>query len=99
MKLESTSKAAFFETNSLTLLSFIFFLYVFLNHKRDRRLTYLLFVVIFLQIHLNSPSRQKTYMKVKAFNKILFFTVEFIHTCNDLMSYHLSFVQSQSSNE
>ena len=59
MKPESTSKAALFETNSQILFFFIFFFYVFLKHKRDKRLTHLLIVFIFLQIHLNSPSRQK----------------------------------------
>ena len=61
MKPESTSKAALFETNSQILLFFTFFFYVcILKHKRDVRLTYLLIVFIFLQIHLVSPSRQKT---------------------------------------
>ena len=83
MKLESTSKAALFETNSQILLYFIFFFYVFLKHKHDMRLTYLLIVFIFLQIHLDLPSHQKTYLKIKDFNKIQFFTPEFIHPCDD----------------
>ena len=70
MKPESTSKAALFETNSQIVLFFIFFFYVFLKHKRDMGLTYLLIVFIFLQIHLDSPSRQKTYLKIKVFSKI-----------------------------
>ena len=56
------------------------------------RLTYLLIVFIFLQIHLDSPSHQKTYLKVKAFNKIQFFILEFIHTCDDLISYQLNYL-------
>ena len=48
MKPESTSKAALFETNPQILLSFILLFYVFLKHKRDIRLTYLLFVFAFL---------------------------------------------------
>ena len=92
MKPESTSKAAVFETNSQILLFFIFFFYVFLKHKRDMRLTYLLIVFIFLQIHLDSPSRQKTYLKIKVFNKIEFFTLEFIYTCDDLISFHFNYL-------
>ena len=52
------------------------------------RLTYLLIVFIFLQIHLDLPSRQKTYLKIKDFNKIQFFTLEFIHTCDDLIRFN-----------
>ena len=92
MKSESTSKASLFETNSQILLFFIFFFYVFLKHKRDMRLTYLLIVFIFLQIHLDSPSRQKTYLKIKVFNKIQFFTLEFIHTCDDLISFRFKYL-------
>ena len=66
MKPESTSKAALFETNSQTCFSYIFF-YVFLKHKRDMRLPYLLIDSILLQIHLDLPSRQKTYLKIKVF--------------------------------
>ena len=80
---ESKSKAALFETNSLILLFLCFFFYVFLKHKRDMRLSYLLIVFIFLQIHLDFSSRQKVYLKIKVFNKIHFFTLEFIHTCDD----------------
>ena len=92
MKLESTSKAALFETNSQILLYFVFFFYVFLKHKHDMRLTYLLTVFIFLQIHLDLPSRQKTYLKIKDFNKIQFFTLEFIHTCDDLISFCFNYL-------
>ena len=56
------------------------------------RLTYLLIVFIFLQIHLDSPSRQKTYLKIKVFNKIQFFTLEFIHTCDDLISFRFNYL-------
>ena len=44
---ESKSKAALFETNSLILLFLCFFFYVFLKHKRDMRLSYLLFLFFF----------------------------------------------------
>ena len=89
---ESKSKAALFETNSLILLFLCFFFYVFLKHKRDMRLSYLLIVFIFLQIHLDLPSRQKAYLKIKFFNKIQFFTVEFIHTCDDLFSSRFNYL-------
>ena len=56
------------------------------------RLPYLLIVFIFLQIHLDLPSRQKTYLKIKVFNKIQFFTVEFIHTCDDLISFCFNYL-------
>ena len=56
------------------------------------RLSYLLVVFIFLQIHLDLPSRQKTYLKIKVFNKIQFFTVEFIHTCDDLISFCFNYL-------
>ena len=56
------------------------------------RLTYLLNVFIFLQIHLDSPSRQKTYFNIKVFNKIRFFTVELIHTCDDLISFRFNYL-------
>ena len=92
MKPESTSKAALSETNSHILLSFIFFFYVFLKHKRDMRLTYLLIAFIFLQIQLDSPSRQKNILKNKVFNKIQFFTLEFIHTCDDLISFRFNYL-------
>ena len=92
MKPESTSKAALFEVNSQILLFYIFLFYVFLKHKRDMRLTYLLIVFIFLQIHLDSPSRQKTYLKIKFFNKIQFFTLEFIYTCDDLTSFCFNYL-------
>ena len=49
MKPESTSKTALFETDPQTLLPFIF--HVFLNHKRDMRLTL---------THLDLPSCKKT---------------------------------------
>ena len=92
MKPESTSKAAVFETNSQILLFFIFFFYVFLKHQHDMRLTYFLIAFIFLQIHLDSPSCQKTYLKIKVFNKIQFFTLEFIHTCDDLISFRFNYL-------
>ena len=56
------------------------------------RLTYLLIVFMFLQIHLDSPSRQKTYLKKKVLNKIQFFTLESIHTCDDLFSYLFNYL-------
>ena len=92
IKPESTTKAALFETNSQILLYFIFFFYVFLKHKHDVWPTYLLIVFIFLQIHLHLPSCQKTYMKIKALNKIQFFTPDFIHTCDYLNSYHFNYL-------
>ena len=92
MKPESTSKAALFETNSQILLFFIFFFCVFLKHKRDMRLTYLLIVFIFLQIYLDLPSRQKTYLKIKDFNKMQFFTLEFIHSYDDLISFRFNYL-------
>ena len=91
MKPESTSKAALFETNSQIVL-FLYFFSVFLKHKRDMRLSYLLVVFIFLQIHLDLPSRQKTYLKIKDFNKIQFFTLEFIHKCDDLISFCFNYL-------
>ena len=69
-----------------------FYVFVFLKHKRDMRLPYLLIVFIFLQIHLDLPSRQKAYLKIKIFNKIQFFTVEFIHTCDDLFNFHFNYL-------
>ena len=95
MKHESTSKAALFETNSqilLILYSSSMFFYVFLKHKRDMRLTYLLIIFVFLQIHLDSPSRQKIYLKIKFSNKIQFFTLEFIHIWNDLISFRFNYL-------
>ena len=80
-------QAALFETNSLIL----FFLCTF-EAKRDIRLSYLLIVFIFLQIHLDLPALQKTYFKIKAFNNIHFFTLQFIHTCDDLISYRFSYL-------
>ena len=56
------------------------------------RLPYLLIDFILLQIHLDLPSRQKTYLKIKVFNKIQFFTVEFIHTCDDLISFCFNYL-------
>ena len=56
------------------------------------KLTYLLIVLIFLQIHLDSPSRQKTYLKINVFDKIQFFTLEFIHTCDDLFSFRFNYL-------
>ena len=56
------------------------------------RLTYLLIVFIFLQIHHDLPSRQKTYLRTKVFNKIHFFTLEFIHTCDDLISFRFNYL-------
>ena len=101
MKLESTSTAALFETNSQILLSFIFF-YVFLQHKRDMRLTCLLIVFIFLQINLDLASCQKTYLKMKDFNKIQFLQSSFIHVMILSViasSIYASFIQSQSSSK
>ena len=63
-----------------------------MKHKRDTRLTYLLIVYIFLQIQLDSPFRQKTYFKIKFFNKIQFFTLEFIHTSDDLISFRFNYL-------
>ena len=90
LKPESTSKASLFETNSQPLLSFIFFFYLFLKHKRDMRPTY--FLIVFILLHLDLPSRQKTYLKIKVFNKIQFFTLEFIHTCVNLISFPLNYL-------
>ena len=42
--------------------------------------------------HLDLPSRQKTYLKIKVFNKIQFFTIEFIHTCDDLITFHFNYL-------
>ena len=53
---------------------------------------YLLIVFIFLQIHFDSPSRQKTYLKIKVLNKIHFFTLEFIRTCDDLISFRFNYL-------
>ena len=92
VKPESTSKAALFETNSQIVLFFIFFFYVFLKHKRDMRLSYLLIVFIFLQIHLDLPSRQKTYLKIKVFNKIQFFNTRVHYTCDDLSSFRFNYL-------
>ena len=92
MKPESRSKAALFETNSQILLSFIFFFYVFSKHKRDMSLTYLLIAFIFLQIHFDSPSRQKPYLKIKVYHKIKLFTLEFIHTYDDLIGYRFNYL-------
>ena len=61
--------------------------------KIHMRLTYLLIVFIFLQIHLDLPSRQKTYLKIKGFTKIQFFTLEFIHTCDDLISFRFNYLR------
>ena len=71
---------------------FIFFFYVFWEHKRDMRLIYLLIVLIFLQIHLHSSSCQKTYMNIKAFKKIEFFTIDYIQACVDLNDYRFNYV-------
>ena len=91
MKPECTSKAALFETNSQIVLFLIFF-YVFLKHILDMRLSYLLIAFIFLQMHLDLPSRQKTYLKIKVFNKIQFFTLEYIYTCDDLISFRFNYL-------
>ena len=56
------------------------------------RLTYLLIVIILLEIHLNSPSCQKITLKIKVFNKFQFFALEFIHTCDDLISFCLNYL-------
>ena len=56
------------------------------------RVIYLLIVFIFLQIHFDSPSRQKTYLKIKVLNKIHFFTLEFIRTCDDLISFRFNYL-------
>ena len=56
------------------------------------RLTYLLINFVFLQIHLALPSRQKTYLKIKVFNEIQFLTLEFIHTCDDLISFRSNYL-------
>ena len=56
------------------------------------RLPYLLIVFIFLQIHLDLPSRQKAYLKIKFFNKNQVFTVDFIHTCDDLFSSRFNYL-------
>ena len=56
------------------------------------RQTYLLIVFIFLQRHLDSSSRQKTYLKIKVFNKIQIFTLKFIDTCDDLISFRFSYL-------
>ena len=56
------------------------------------RLTYLLIVFIFLQIHLDLHSHQRTYLKIKVFNKIQFFTVASIHTGDDLIGFHFNYL-------
>ena len=56
------------------------------------RLIYLLIVLIFLQIHLHSPSCQKTYMNIKAFKKIEFFTIDYIQAYVDLNDYRFNYV-------
>ena len=54
------------------------------------RLKYLLILFIFLQIHLHSLSFQKTTLKIKAFNKIKFFPLDFIHIFDDLNGYRFN---------
>ena len=56
------------------------------------RLTYLLIVFIFLQIHLDLPFRQKTHLKIKVFNEIQFFTLDFIHTCDYLIGFRFNYL-------
>ena len=83
MKFESMSKATLFETNSMILPSFIFFFYVFLKHKHfyfSSGTSWFAF------------SSKNIHMKIKAINKVQFFTIEFTHTCDDLISYHLNYL-------
>ena len=56
------------------------------------RLIYLLIVLIFLQIHLHLPSGQKTYMNIKAFKEIEFFTIDYIQAYVDLNDYRFNYV-------
>ena len=78
MKLESINKATLFETNSPILLFFIVLFYVFLKHRRNMRLTYLLIVFIFLQTHLHLSSCQKNMHENKSFFKKSFTR---LHSC------------------
>ena len=56
------------------------------------KLSYLLIIFLFLQIHDDLSSRQKAYLKIKFFNKIEVFTVEFIHSCDDLFSSRFNYL-------
>ena len=80
MKAEVQAKLPFLEKIYRSCF-FIFFFYVFLKHKCDMRLWDLM-VFIFLKIHLDLPSCQK-----HSWKQIQFFTVEFIHTCDDLIGF------------
>ena len=53
--------------------------------------SYLILVFIFVQLHLDLAFCQNTYLKIKVFNKIPF-TVEFFHTCDDLISYRFNYL-------
>ena len=55
-------------------------------------LMYFLIVFIVLQINFDSPSHQKRYLKIKAFHKIQFFTLELIHACDDFISYRFNYL-------
>ena len=56
------------------------------------RMSCFIIVFIFLQIHLDLPSHQKTYLKIKVLSKIQFFIVEFIHMCYDRISFRFNYL-------
>ena len=91
MKLEYTSKiTAQFETIPLCLLFFSLFFCIYLKNKRDMRLTYFSIASLCLYSLIGSSSPRFTFIKLKACNQIHFFTLDFIYTCDELVSFHSS---------
>ena len=95
LKLWSTSKStARFETIPQCLLFFTLFFYVYLRNKRDTRLAYFLisFVSLYSLTGLSSPRCK--FSKLKACNRIQFFTLDSIYICDELVSFHSSLLSN-----
>ena len=91
MKLESTSKiTAQFETIPQCLLFFSLFFYICLRNKHDMRLRYFLIAFLYFYSLTGLSSPWCTFIKLKACHQIHFFTLDFIYTCNELVSSHSS---------
>ena len=88
IKLGSTIKiTAQFETLLQCLLSFSLFFFIYLRNKRDMRLPYFLIAFVCLYWLTGPSSPRCTFIKLKAYNQIQFFTLDSIYICDKLVSF------------
>ena len=80
-----TTNSQFWRISFLILFFFFFFFHVFVKHKRDLRLKYVLLPLFFcLQNFIFSTYDNIVYNNVKLCNRLQFYSPDYIRTCNEL---------------